>query len=101
MKIRGVSYRLLSRMNSVAFCASSEKITPCWLATTPTGKPWIDPQPVRIDVPYIALYSSKREPSRVRARISRMSNGTRRSEGMTPRISSASCTGGSGSLVGP
>jgi hypothetical protein len=36
-KISGVSDWLASRMNSVAFFASSLNSTPRWLARTPTG----------------------------------------------------------------
>jgi hypothetical protein len=43
----------------------------------PTGKPWIEAQPVTSVVPYSGLNSSKREPSTMRAITSRMSKGTR------------------------
>ena len=41
---RGVSVRLHSWMNWAPLFDSSEKRMPL-LASTPTGKPWIEPQP--------------------------------------------------------
>ena len=65
-KISGVSVWLASRMNSVAFFDSSLNRTPRVLARMPTGKPWIDAQPVAMPAPQRCLYSEKREPSTIR-----------------------------------
>jgi len=100
-KISGVSVWLASRMNSVAFLASSLNRTPRVLARMPTGKPWIEAQPVAMLVPQRGLYSEKRDPSTIRAMTSRGSKGIRGFPEAMPSSSSASYRGSSAGWLGP
>jgi hypothetical protein len=68
---------------AVPFSADWENRTPL-LATTPTGCPHRRPKPVTSVVPYRALNSSRRLPSRMRASAARTSHGCRGSAGTTP-----------------
>mmetsp|Transcript_22770 Transcript_22770/g.73268 ORF Transcript_22770/g.73268 Transcript_22770/m.73268 type:complete len:234 (-) Transcript_22770:667-1368(-) len=87
-----------SSMKCAPFTALSLNRIPL-LATMPTGLPYRRAKPVTREVPYMALNSSKREPSTMRAITLRTSNGFRVSAGMTPPSSLASNSGSSDALA--